>query len=569
MTTRGKLVLTLLVLGLAGYGAWRWWDKLAPQSVLQSQADAAARRNATTQEIAKTAAAANASAKVAEVSAALTETLTEIPKLAAPGIYQMKGDVVEVELSEYAGYAGLIVANGGLEPNENSLFFKKHGFKVKLTLSEEESWSALNIGKIAASATTVDVLAAYGRQFQVIVPAQIGFSRGADGVVVRSDIKRINDLKGRILVTAQFTEADFFIRYLAQEAGLSVNMLPDLKIKPDPGKLNLVFCSDAFAAGDLFLKDVQSGNNLLAGCVTWAPKTTELTQQSGGKSRIIATSVNLLIVADILVVNKGFAQQHPEKIAGLVEGLIEGNRLVRDNPAAQLDSIGKAFKWDREKTSNELAKVHLSNLPENLAFFSGAIDAAGSFGSIYQSAVLAYGSALIKDPADSDRFLDLKQLKALEKAGTYKDQKIAISPIRSGSAATLENNPLLSKDIRFLFSPNSANLELNQKDNLKNLEAIKQLLQVSPGSTMLLRGHVDNALIDEFRRKGGETFVRQMSLKAMELSKNRAAEIKRLLVERFPIDAARIETVGRGWEEPAGTDNEQNRRVEAQWFTVE
>ena len=75
--------------------------------------------------------------------------------------------------------------------------------------------------------------------------------------------------------------------------------------------------------------------------------------------------------------------------------------------------------------------MHLSNLPENLAFFSGAIDAAGSFGGIYQSAVLAYGPSLIKDPPDAERFLDLKALKAIEASGLFKDQKIAIAPIRS------------------------------------------------------------------------------------------------------------------------------------------
>ncbi len=558
-------MLTLLVLGLAGWGGWRWWDKLAPQPKTEPPITSSGHAPAgeTGAQTGSTAAQAD------HLAAELAETLTAIPKLAPPGNYQIKTETVELELSEYAGYAGLIVANGGLEPSENSIFFKKHGFKVKITLSEEESWSALNSGKIAVSATTVDVLAAYGRQFQVVVPVQIGFSRGADGVVVRSEINRINNLKGKILATAQFTEADFFIRYLAQEAGLAVHMLPDLKTALDPGKLNLVYCADAFAAGDLFLKDIQQGGGVLAGCVTWAPKTTDVAKQSGGKARILATSANLLIVSDILIVNRNFSTQHPEKVAGLVEGLLEGNRLVRDNPPAHEELIGRVFKWDREKTKSELAKVHLSNLPENLAFFSGAIDAAGSYGGIFQSAVLAYGSDLIKDPADSDRFLDLKHLKGLEQGGAFKDQKVAIAPIRSGSVATLENNPLLSKDIRFLFAPNSASLELNNKDNLKNLEAIKQLLQVSPGSTILLRGHVDNAMVDEFRRKGGEAFVRQMALKAMELSKNRAAEIKRLLVERHQVDAARLETLGRGWEEPQGTDNEQNRRVEAQWFTIE
>ena len=105
------------------------------------------------------------------------------------------------------------------------MFFKNHGFKVRLTISEDENWSELNEGKMAASVTTVDVLAAYGKQLHAVVPAQIGFSRGADGIVVRSDIKRINQLKGKTIATAQFTEVDFFIRYLAQEAGLPINTL--------------------------------------------------------------------------------------------------------------------------------------------------------------------------------------------------------------------------------------------------------------------------------------------------------------------------------------------------------
>lgn len=333
--------------------------------------------------------------------------------------------------------------------------------------------------------------------------------------------------------------------------------------------MNLVYATDAFAAGDLFLKDIQSGNNVLAGCVTWAPKTTEVAQGSQGKAYILTTSVNLLVVADILVVNKGFAQQNPDKIAALVEGLIEGNRMVRDNPSTQLDVVGKAFKWDREKTKAELAKVHLSNLPENLAFFSGSIDSAGSYGGIYQSAVLSYGGELIKDPVDGEKFLDLKHLKALEQSGQFKDQKIAIAPIRSGASAPLEGNPLLSKNIRFLFTPNSTNLVADHKDNQKNLDAIKELLQVSPGSRILLRGHVDNAKVAQFRQMGGDAYVRQMALQAIQMSRDRASEVRRMLIEKSGIEPSRLDTVGRGWEEPLGDDSEQNRRVEAQWFTLE
>ncbi|MDQ3119569.1 MAG: OmpA family protein [Verrucomicrobiota bacterium] len=546
MTKLGKVLFTLVFLGLVVFGVSKWWNRLAPDNLPKGL---------------------RTEAKKSGSEVKLAETQSEVPRLVTPGAYTAKDNVVEIELSEYAGYAGLIAANGGLEPNDNSVFAQKYGFKLKIALSEEESWSALNSGKMAASATTTDVLAVYGKQFQVVVPAQIGFSRGADGIVVRSDIKRINDLKGKILVTAQFTEAEFFIRYLAQEAGLGVNMLDDLEGSADPQKLNLVFSEDAFAAGDLFLKEMTGGK--IAGCVTWAPKTTEVVEQSGGKAHILATNRNLLIVADILIVNKGFAQANPDKVSGLVAGLLEGNRMVRDNQGAHLDLIGRSFKWDREQTIAELAKVHFSNLPENQAFFSGAIDAAGSFGGIYQSAIYAYGNQLIKDPVDASRFVDLQHLSKLESSGAFADQKVAIAPIKTTGAAPVETDPLLSKDIRFLFAPNSANLDLQNQENLKNLEAIKRLLSVSPGSTILLRGHVDNSLVEDFRKKGGDQFVRQMALKAVEFSKERAGEIKRLVIERHQIEPARLDTAGRGWDEPLGGDPEQNRRVEAQWFTLE
>src|SRR4030095_8411182 len=476
MTTRGKIVFTIIFLALVGFGVSRWWPKVQPGR------DGKPSSSATKSESGK---------ESEKAGPELAATKFEIPRLDPPAPYQPKDNIVDIELSEYAGYSGLIAANGGLDPNDNSVFAKKHGFKVRLKLSEEESWSALNAGKMGAAATPVDVLAVYGRQFQVVVPAQIGYSRGADGIVVRKDVKRVNDLKGKVLAASQFTESDFFIRYLAQEAGLGVNMLSDLKEKPDPDKVNLVYADDGSVTCNRFLSDLDGGDQKMMGCVTWAPRTTEAVDESKGKATLLVTNRNLLVISDILIVNKGFAQANPKMVAGLVDGLLEGNRMVRENPNAHLDVIGKAFKWDREKTKNELTKVHLSNGPETLAFFSGDIASAGSFSGIYQSAVLAYGSELIKDPVDADRFVDSQHLKALETAGAFTGQQIAIAPIKSGSAGPVETDPLLSKNIRFMFEPNSAKLDLSRPENLTNLGAIRRMLQVSPGSTILLRGHVD------------------------------------------------------------------------------
>ncbi len=501
----------------------------------------------------------------------VAEARTSVKALAPAAAYALpENKTIAVEISKYAGYAGLVAANGGLDPSENSVFFRDHGFKVKLTVSEGENWDELNSGKIAASTTTADVLAVYGRQFHAIVPAQIGYSRGADGLVVRSDIKRINDLKGKVVATAQFTEVDFFLRYLAQEAGLGITMLGSLDATPAADRVNLVYTDEGFAAGDLFLDDLKSGKNKLAGCVTWEPKVSEVITRSGDKAHLLASNKNLLVIADILVVNEGFAKQHPDIVNGLVHGLLAGNKLVRDQQDATLPVVTKAFGWTPDEARAELSKVHLANLPENLAFFSGAIDAAGSFNGIYQSAVLAYGNDLVKDPPDPSHFVDTKALDGVQKSGEFKDQKVAIAPLKSSApSATLESNPLLSKNIRFMFEPNSSTLDMNNPSNATNLQAIKQMLSVSPGSTVLLRGHVDNARVDEFRRMGGDAYVHQQALRAFALSRDRAAEIQKLLIDKYNVDAKRIDVVGRGWEEPIGSDSEQNRRVEVQWFTIE
>ena len=153
MTTRGKIIFTLLFLAFVGFGVVRWWGKLKPASgplsKITEQVSGGADNDAPDLKFA--------------------DTQFEIPKLAPPAAYQVKDNIIDIELSEYAGYAGIIAANGGLEPNDQSIFAKKFGFKVRIKLSEEESWSALNSGKMAASATTVDVLSIYRRQFNVVV----------------------------------------------------------------------------------------------------------------------------------------------------------------------------------------------------------------------------------------------------------------------------------------------------------------------------------------------------------------------------------------------------------------
>jgi NitT/TauT family transport system substrate-binding protein len=555
----GNIITLLLLVGIIGLGAWLWLGK-KEESKPASEAQ-------------NTSAPAKADSGIAKPEGDAPvpiEPVTGTPTLEAANTFVPKDNVLRIDISEYAGYGGLIVANGGLEPNADSFFAKEYGFKVAISMSEGETWGALNNGKLAATATTADALAVLGRQFDAIVPVQIGYSRGADMVVVDRGIASVNALKDKTLAASQFNESEFFIRYLAQEAGVPVTVLRDLDSKPAAGSLGLVFYEDAFVACDAYQHELASGGGRLNGCVGWTPKTDEVIEASKGAAKALVSNRNLLVIADVLAVNKGFARAHPEMVKGLVHGILEGNRRLRDNQAENIGVVAKAFKWSEAEARDELAHVHLSNAPENRAFFAGTIDSAGSFGGIFQSSVLAYGS-VIKNPADPARFVDSSFLDAIAKRSPFSEQKIAIAPIRTSTQAALEGDPLLSKDIRFFFEPNSANLDRSAAQNQEYLQTIKRFLQVSPGSTVLLRGHVDNARVNEFRQSGGEQLVQSMALKAMELSRQRAIAVSDALLAKFPeIDKARVESVGRGWEEPSGaTDNALNRRVEVQWFTIE
>src|SRR5690606_13724681 len=138
------------------------------------------------------------------------------------------------------------------------------------------------------------------------------------------------------------------------------------------------------------------------------------------------------------------------------------NQEIRSNPGAHAAALAKAFaayEWTEADARDELSRVHLSNLPENLSFFRGSIAEAGSFASVYQSANLAYGPELLPRPVDSSHFANLAALEAIQAAGTLSGQVASIEPVKTSQQEPLEADPLLTRDIRFFFLPNDHRLD--------------------------------------------------------------------------------------------------------------
>src|SRR5438876_11057903 len=134
MTTRGKIILTILLLGVVGFGVYRWWDKIAPTTRPQNQPIDVAKVKREIEEGKKT------PTDIPLLIGTNVATLVErsgIPAVTGVSDYtkSTKGGKLGVQfpINVWPGWAPLIVSNAGLEPDEQSVCFKKHGCYFRLS----------------------------------------------------------------------------------------------------------------------------------------------------------------------------------------------------------------------------------------------------------------------------------------------------------------------------------------------------------------------------------------------------------------------------------------------------
>src|SRR5262245_3402256 len=114
-----------------------------------------------------------------------------------------KEKLVQFPINVWIGWLPIVAANHGFAPNPESIFAKKHGFKVNLKLIDDPvvARDAFAAGESHVLWGTLDMIALFApglmkdsrtapRVFQ-----QVDWSNGGDGIVVRSSIKSVKDLK--------------------------------------------------------------------------------------------------------------------------------------------------------------------------------------------------------------------------------------------------------------------------------------------------------------------------------------------------------------------------------------
>lgn len=581
MTAKGKFLVTLVILVMVGLGVWRWKDVIFPASKSET-------KSINVQEVAQSLKEDDISTAVPDngvVSGLLAGdkeaklvTASSLPAVTGVSDYtkSMKNGkfVVKFPINVWPGWAPIILANNGMEPNDESVFLKKYGFYLELSLVDDpvKARDLFASGHTHVLWGTLDMIALFAPELckdtriSPVIHQQIDFSAGGDGIVARNGIRSINDLglmkegvKRKVVLT-QNSPSQYLLMSLLIEAGV------------DPATIDFSWAADAPSAAKLYVQD-----RSFDAFVGWAPDIYLVPEQSKSSRLIVSTASANRLVADVWAVRNDFNTDHPEIVQGLVEGIFDGMDMVRKEPGKAAEAIAKAFGIPVEDCIKMVGAdggiaegdAHLTNYRENSNFFLNGNNPA-NFEVVWNRASKIYvalgyiqeqvppskvkGTAILTKLADKYKdSVDLSQ-----RAFNFKD---------AFARAESDDNQILTKTVSVQFRPSQFSLDQTYDQNIPaTLEEIGKLAATFGSACILIEGNTDASL------KG----VVPADL-VKKLSYDRAEAVKLALIDKYKFRPEQFNVVGNGWEKPVPgmndatnkEHNKRNRRVEVKVFPLE
>ncbi len=560
LTPLGKILSLLLIVALIGLGGYIVMKKSSGGRMLLGDRDS---------EIPETEAPDTAGVTtVREYKYVAADRLPEVK-----GVSQYRWDekekILRFSYNVWAGWLPVIAANHGTKPNADSVFAKKHGFRVEMILMDDPvaARDAFAAGEVHTLWGTVDMMVLLAPELvkdsrtAPRIAQQIDWSSGGDGIVVRSSIKSVADVRGKTITLAQNSPSEYYLTSLLLSAGLR------------PADIKERYTATAFEAAAAFVADRR-----VDGCVSWAPDIYNIPERVAGTRVLSSTSDANKLIADVYAVRADFTRDHPEVVEGLIAGIFEGMDMVKQNPEQAARWMADAFGMKPEEIMSMRNDAHPTNFAENVQFFLNSSNPT-NFERTWKNASYIYRElGRINAPIPFDQVMDFSFLQKLQQKGTFAHQKdesiIAFTP--SNFRKVPAESPILTQTIRINFYPNSANPYEPARDEYGSavagklydpnvnatLEQVARLSGQFARAVILIEGHTDSSM------KG------RVPVQAVrELSLARAEAIKRALVEKFKFDPNKFSIEGRGWDVPADSNDPLNqalnRRVEISVFPPE
>ena len=256
---------------------------------------------------------------------------------------------VAIGYSGWTGFAPLTLA-------KEAGIFSKHGLDVDMRkIPQKDRHLAIASGDVQCAATTVETWVVWNANG---VPTkqifQMDKSYGADGMVVRNDIAKIADLKGKtVAASAPGTAPYFTLAWFLKKNGLSVKDVKVVNLEPGPA-------AQAFVAGQ---------NDA---AMTYEPylSTVRKAPQAG---KIIATTLDYPMIMDTFGCTPKFLSENPKAAQALADSYFEAIAMIAGDPQKSYAIMGADVKQSGEQFGASAKYLRWQDKAANQQFFAGEL----------------------------------------------------------------------------------------------------------------------------------------------------------------------------------------------------
>lgn len=432
-------------------------------------------------------------------------------------------------------------------------------FGVKFIPSDSERIAALNEGVIQATEIS---LPSFIKQLQKypdcgVIVGITDFSRGADGIVAKAEVKDLNDMEGRKVSYVKDGTGKFILNKFLRLTGLRYQDIVPVE------KESMSEVIGGLKSGDVDL------------IVSWSPDMNlavkDMNSGKAGSVKLLITTKEVPnLIPTVLVVSNRTFKDDPEKVSAFLKTWYASAKYIIERPDRAYGKLVELMNENGEDygrvaladVKDSFANIKLMSLNDNFAYFGIGDASAGDITSIINDTIQTwkkYGD-IAGEGMDPAKLYSAEFMKTLK---TENDAELLVSGVSEEAAA--ESKEFVKQD--------EASVEKNTEKVAKvdippvyydsgkaavkteSFAVLDQVVDISvqfPEYYVIIDAHTDSVGSEEANLK---------------LSRDRAAEVRKYLISKG-VDVNRI--VARGWGEyrPAVSvekseeDRSKNRRTE-------
>ena len=183
---------------------------------------------------------------------------------------------------------------------------------------------------------------------------QLDKSFGADGMVVKPNITKISDLKGKtVAASAPGTAPYFTLAWMLKKNGLSPKDVKIVNLEPQ-------------AAANAMI----AGNNDIDAAMTYEPYLGAVrAKPEAGK--IIATTLDYPMIMDTFGCTPKFLADNPKAAKALADSYFEAVEMIQKEPKKSFEIMGADVKQTGEQFENSQKYLRWQDRAANQKFFAG------------------------------------------------------------------------------------------------------------------------------------------------------------------------------------------------------